>query len=153
MKKVLRIYIENSVIGGYFDKEFETSTKKLFELFRTGVYKPVISAHVIAELDKGAPDYVKKNLETIEYEKHVVNEEMKTLAKAYMAEQIVSDNYYDDALHIAIATILGVDVLVSFNFRHIVNLDRIKLFNAVNLKERYNMLEIRTPQEVLKNDD
>ena len=54
-----------------------------------------------------------------------------------------------DALHIAIATVSGVDVLVSWNFKHIVNLNRIKLFNSVNLKEGYHLLEIRTPLEVI----
>jgi hypothetical protein len=152
MKEVLRIYIENSVIGGYFDNEFKEPTQKLFELFRAGVYQAVISAHVIAELDKGAPEQVKNNLQTINYEEHAVSNEMRNLAKAYMAERIVSDNYYDDALHIAIATVLGVDALVSWNFRHIVNLNKIRLFNAVNLKEGYNILEIRTPEEVVENE-
>ena len=66
-----------------------------------------------------------------------------------MEEEIVSEQYRSDALHIAIATISGVDVLVSWNFKHIVNLNRIRLFNSVNLKEGYNILEIRTPQEVV----
>jgi len=153
MKKGMKIYIENSVIGGYFDKEFAEPTKQLFELFRKGVYTPVISAHVISELDDGAPQHVKNNLKTIKYEKHEVSDEMKRLSKKYMDEKIITLKFYGDALHIAVATVLGVDVLVSWNFRHIVNLDKIKLFNAVNLKEGYNMLEIRTPQEVLKNDN
>jgi len=147
-----KIYIENSVIGGYFDQEFSVPTRQLFELFRKGVYTPVISSHVMTELNDGAPEHVKANLKTINYEEVEVSDEMRTLAEKYMTENIVSNNYYDDALHIAIATVLGVDVLVSWNFRHIVNLNKIKLFNAVNLQERYNVLEIRTPQEVLDND-
>ncbi|GHU24254.1 hypothetical protein FACS1894172_10560 [Spirochaetia bacterium] len=55
-------------------------------------------------------------------------------------------------MHIAAATVLKVDVLVSWNFKHIVNLDKIRLFNAVNLKEGYGLLEIRTPQEVDRNE-
>jgi hypothetical protein len=153
IKKEIRIYIENSVISGYFDKEFEIPTQKLFELFRNGTYKPIISGHVIAELNNGAPDKVKENLRTINFEEAEVTDEMDALSDKYMAEKIVSEKYRGDALHIAIATVLNVDVLVSWNFRHIVNLDKIRLFNAVNLKERYNILEIRTPQEVLENDD
>jgi len=65
-----------------------------------------------------------------------------------MELQIVSKNYYGDALHIAVATVLKVDVLVSWNFKHIVNLNRIKLFNSVNLREGYGILEIRSPKEV-----
>jgi len=102
--KTLRIYIENSVTGGYFDEEY------------------------------------------------IVNDEMLKLAEKYMEQKIVSENYYSDALHIAVATVLGVDVLVSWNFKHIVNLDKIKLFNSVNLRERYSILEIRSPREVIENE-
>ena len=150
--KILRVYIENSVIGGYFDDEFKEHTRKLFEKFKNGIYKPVISSHVIAELENGAPDHVKENLKTINYEEYAVNDEMLKLAEEYMEQKIVSENYYGDALHIAIATVIGVDVLVSWNFKHIVNLDRIKSFNSVNLKEGYKVLEIRTAREVVENE-
>ncbi|GBR73763.1 putative PIN domain protein [Candidatus Termititenax aidoneus] len=150
--KTLRIYIENSVIGGYFDKEFKDPTRKLFELIRQGVYRAVISAHAVAELDNGAPHEVKDNLQTIKYERHEVSEEMLALSQKYMAENIVTKKYYGDALHIAIATVLGVDVLVSWNFKHIANLNKIKLFNSVNLREGYGILDIRTPLEVTEND-
>ena len=138
--KVLRIYIENSVIGGFFDEEFKVPTQKLFDLLKKGSYIPIISSHVLAELNQGAPDHVKENIETLEYEKYDVTDEMIKLAEKYLEINIVSENYYGDALHIAIATVLGVDVLVSWNFKHIVNLNRIKLFNSVNLREGYNIL-------------
>jgi hypothetical protein len=147
--KTLRIYIENSVIGGYFEDIFKEPTQKLFELFKKGIYKAVVSSHTIYELNNGAPERVKENLKTIDYETHNVNESMLNLTQKYMHEKIVSANYYDDALHIAIATVLNVDVLVSWNFKHIVNLNKIKLFNSVNLREGYGILDIRTPQEVL----
>jgi rRNA-processing protein FCF1 len=150
--KRLSIYIENSVIGGYFDEEFQEHTRKLFEEFRKGTYKPIISSHVIAELENGAPNHVKENLKTINYEEYTVNDEMLKLAEKYMEQKIVSENYYSDALHIAVATVLGVDVLVSWNFKHIVNLDKIKLFNSVNLREGYSILEIRSPREVIENE-
>ena len=150
--KTLRVYIENSVIGGYFDEEFKVPTQKLFDLFKNGTYIPVISSHVLAELNQGAPDYVKKNLETLEYEENDVSDEMIKLAEKYLELKIVSENYYGDALHIAIATVLCVDLLVSWNFKHIVNLNRIKLFNSVNLREGYGILEIRTPMEVINNE-
>ena len=69
-----------------------------------------------------------------------------------MEQKIVSERYYGDALHIAAATVIGVDVLVSWNFKHIVNLNKIKLFNSVNLREGYNILEIRSPMEVAENE-
>jgi len=152
MMKTLRIYIENSVIGGYFDEEFKEHTRKLFDSFKKGLYKPIISSHVIAELENGAPDYIKENLKTIDYDEYAVNDEMIRLAEKYMDQKIISNNYYSDALHIAVATVIGVDVLVSWNFKHIVNLNRIKLFNSVNLREGYTILEIRSPMEVIDNE-
>jgi phosphopantetheine adenylyltransferase len=151
-KKKLRIYIENSVIGGYFDNEFKSHTKKLFEKFSKGEYIAVISSHVIEELENGAPEHVKENLRNIDYEIYNVNEEIIKLSEKYMEQKIVSENYYGDALHIAIATIIDVDVLVSWNFKHIVNLNRIKLFNSVNIQEGYKNLEIRSPREVIENE-
>ncbi|MCL1812485.1 MAG: hypothetical protein FWG29_03055 [Treponema sp.] len=147
--KQLKVYIENSVIGGYFDAVFEVATKRLFEKFRNGEYLAVISTHTYGELSNGAPENVKTNLETISYEKIDVTETMLSLTQKYMNEKIVSEPYRSDALHISIATISDVDVLVSWNFKHIVNLNKIKLFNSVNLKEGYNLLEIRTPLELI----
>ncbi|MDR0868521.1 MAG: PIN domain protein [Planctomycetota bacterium] len=151
--QILRIYLENSAIGGYFDDEFAVSTRRLFAGFRAGRYQAVISAHVIAELEQGAPAKVKENLQTIDYEEYPVNDEMLALAEKYLAEGIVTSKYYSDALHIAAATVLNIDVLVSWNFKHIVNFDKIRLFNAVNLREHYRPLEIRTPQEVTGNEE
>ena len=150
--KTLRIYLENSAIGGYFDEEFREHTHKLFDKFRNGIFIPIISSHVIAELENGAPEYVKDILKSLNYEEHIVNDEMQKLAEKYMEQKIVSENYYPDALHIAAATVIGADVLVSWNFKHIVNLDKIKLFNSVNLREGYNILEIRSPREVIENE-
>ena len=150
--RILKIYLENSAIGGYFDDEFKEHTYKLFEKFKNGTYKPIISSHVIAELENGAPEHVKDTLRAINYQEYTVNDEMVQLAQKYMNEKIVSENYYSDALHIAVATVVGVDVLVSWNFKHIVNLKRIKLFNSVNLREGYNILEIRSPREVIENE-
>ncbi|MCL1946699.1 MAG: PIN domain protein [Chitinivibrionia bacterium] len=151
-KKTLKVYLENSVVGGYFDDEFKKYTHKLFEKFRDETYKPIISSHVIAELESGAPDYVIENLKTINYEEYAVNEEMIKLTEKYMEQKIVSNKYYGDALHIAAATVIGVDILVSWNFKHIVNQNRIKIFNSVNLQEGYNILEIRSTKEVVGDE-
>lgn len=62
----------------------------------------------------------------------------------------VSKNFYEDALHIAISTTYNVNVLASWNFKHIVNLNRIRLYNAVNIKNGYSVLEIRSPREIIK---
>jgi hypothetical protein len=94
---------------------------------------------------------VQKNLNKIpdDYIEVVISDaESRDLANLYLDEKAVSSKYYEDALHIAIATINKVDVLVSWNFKHIVNLERIRKYNAVNLMNGYTMLEIRNPREI-----
>ena len=81
-------------------------------------------------------------------EKVFLGEEAVSLAEAYIKEGVVGEANRVDAQHIAIATIQRVDVLVSWNFQHIVNWSRIRAFNSVNLKLGYPQLEIRSPQEV-----
>ncbi|HRX15816.1 MAG: PIN domain protein [Spirochaetes bacterium] len=150
--KIFKIYIDTSVFGGVFDQEFSEYSLLLFNKFRKNEYLPVISDITIAELEN-APDRVKNllldfdDLELIE-----ADNEMKKLAAFYLDSEIVSPKYSDDALHIAIATICKVDVLVSWNFKHIVNLKKIHQFNSVNLREGYNLLEIRTPREVISDE-
>lgn len=79
--------------------------------------------------------------------------EARELADAYIAHGVVGPGSFVDALHVALATVSSVDVLVSWNFKHIVNLGRIRLFNAVNLEQGYGLIEIRTPKEVLYEEE
>ena len=78
--------------------------------------------------------------------------EAKDLAEAYVAAGVVSARMRVDAQHIAMATVASVDVLVSWNFKHIVNLQRIHGYNSVNLRKGYPMIEIRTPREVRSDE-
>lgn len=146
-----RIYIDTSVIGGCLDGEFEEYSKQLFEEFSAGKKTVVISDLVLLELE-GAPQSVKKVLnnvseENIEYVS--LNEESIQLANSYLKDGVVAESSISDARHIAIATVERVDILVSWNFKHIVNINRIHLLNSVNLKLGYPILEIRSPREVL----
>ena len=152
-EKKLRIYLENSVICGYFDVEFRVATTKLFDMFRQGIFIPVISDHTMFELDAGAQPKIYDNLNTLQFQLYKTNDEMNILKEKYLQKKIVTPKYGADALHIAIATIIQVDILVSWNFKHIVNFDKIKLFNAVNVKEGYKPIMILTPMEVIKNEE
>lgn len=148
----LRIYIDTSVIGGCFDKEFKEWSDKLFTEFRAGLKTAVVSDVTIDEL-RLARDEVRNHLDFIpeKFKEYVLNDdEAEELAEKYISEGAVSRKFYEDALHIAIATINKVDVLVSWNFKHIVNLDRIRKYNSVNLKNGYPQIEIRNPREILK---
>jgi hypothetical protein len=78
--------------------------------------------------------------------------EARELAEACISEGVITAKMRADAQHIAIATVARVDVLVSWNFRHIVNLFRIHGYNSVNLRRGYPTLEIRAPREVLRDE-
>ena len=75
------------------------------------------------------------------------------LAQTYIAENVVGQTSIDDCIHIATATLSKVDVLVSWNFKHIVNVYRIRGYNSVNLRLGYFPLDIRSPKEIVGNED
>ncbi len=115
----------------------------------------VVSDITLAEL-AGAPLEVRRIVEElppscVEIIQH--DRESEALAEEYLRQAVVSRRMFPDAMHIATATVTSADVLVSWNFRHIVNLDKIRGFNAVNFKLGYSMLEIRSPLEVIKDDN
>lgn len=146
-----RIYVDTSVIGGCLDDEFEKFSNQLFEEFISGKKKLVISDLVLFELE-GAPENVREVLNKVaedDIEYIFLNEESVSLANAYLKEGVIAEHSLSDARHIAIATVERVDVLVSWNFKHIVNLNRIHLINSVNLRLGYPILEIRSPLEVI----
>jgi len=150
-----RVYIDTSVIGGCFDKEFEEWSNRLFDDFKSGKRIAVISDITIDELSD-APLRVQENFNTIPenfLEVIISDSESRKLADLYLQEGAVSEKYYEDALHIAISTVAQVGVLASWNFRHIVNLEKIRLYNAVNLKNGFSLLEIRSPRELLKFEE
>lgn len=151
----IRIYVDTSVIGGCLDDEFRAASTLLFERTRSGQAVVVVSDTTLAEL-AAAPPAVRQIVddlpgECVEFAPQ--STESDALAEEYIRQKVVSRRMFADAQHIAIATLARVDVLVSWNFRHIVNLDRIRGFNAVNLRAGHPMLEIRSPLEIWKDDD
>ncbi len=153
MKK-LKIYLDTSVIGGSFDDTFKEHSIRLIQNLKDNKFIGIISEITIRELEN-APDFVKKDFEAYEakLEIIIVTEEIKELAESYIVDRIVTEKYYEDALHIACATVYQVDLLVSWNFKHIVNFNRIVQFNAGNLKNGYKTLQIFSPMEVLNDEE
>ncbi len=146
-----RVYIDTSVIGGCFDIEFKEWSIKLFNEFKSGEKIAVVSDITLDELEL-AREEIREVLNDIpeSFKEFILSDdESDNLANKYIKEKAVSNKYYEDAQHIAIATIHKVDVLVSWNFKHIVNLERIRKYNAVNLMNGYPMIEIRNPREIL----
>jgi predicted nucleic acid-binding protein len=151
----LRVYIDTSVVGGYFDDEFEDVTKLFFDRVFKKDFLVYFSEISEAELSL-APDFVrdlKSKISTDSYRYLELDDESRELAETYIQEKILGKASLDDAYHIAIATVNRLDVLVSWNFKHIVNYDKIKLFNSINLRLGYPMIEIRSPKEFVKYEN
>ncbi|MDD2715191.1 MAG: PIN domain protein [Candidatus Wallbacteria bacterium] len=149
--KLLQVYVDASVIGGCVDDEFALFSRKLWDKFIKGEMIQVLSEHTLREL-QGAPEKVRVLLLEIPSQYQFVlpdSPDADALADEYLKHGVVGPGSRADALHIALATIGKVDVLVSWNFKHIVNLGRIRMFNAVNLQQGYGLMEIRSPREVL----
>ncbi|MFZ4800276.1 MAG: PIN domain protein [Bacteroidia bacterium] len=150
-----RFYFDTSVFGGLFDAEFERETTLLFEKVKLGQIICVYSDLSLTELSR-APQNVrdyflelpKENMEFVE-----VTKEAFELANQYLNERVVGKTSADDCCHIAAATINKVDLLVSWNFKHIVNVIRIRGYNSVNLKNGYIQLEIHSPKEIVNYED
>jgi len=150
-----RLYFDTSVFGGVFDEEFQEESKQLFERVINGqilcVYSEVTESELL-NAPKQVRDFFKslphENLEKIES-----SDEILTLATKYIEEKVVGQTSFDDCLHIATATIYKVDILVSWNFKHIVNIYRIRGYNSVNIRLNYNHLEIRSPKEIMTYED
>jgi len=150
-----RIYLDTSVFGGYFDDEFEDHTIPFFERIKSGEYIILFSSVTQDELEL-APENVKvlvKSLRIDLSEFIDTTEEAIDLATEYITEKVVGKTSFADCLHIALATINRADFLVSWNFKHIVNVERIRGYNSINIKNGYRQLEIRSPREFEKYED
>ena len=150
-----RIYIDTSVVGGYFDEKFKEPTLKLFERLEKNEVIFVISDLLDLELIS-APQKVREHLlkySSDKFERVELTKEAVVLADSYIREKVVGKTSLEDCRHIALATIHKVDVLASWNFKHIVNLDRIKGYNSVNLRSGYAMIEIRSPKDLVNYEN
>ena len=151
----LRVYIDTSIVGGYYDEEFKDPTAKLFERLERNEIIFVISDLLDLELIN-APENVKQLLlkyPLSKFERVELSEEAIQLADLYISQNVVGKTSLEDCRHIALATINKVDVLASWNFKHIVNLDKIKGYNSVNQENGYSVIEIRSPKELIKYEE
>ena len=147
-----RVYLDTSVFGGYFEPEFEIGSKLLFSKIISGEIKLLYSQMTEIELDD-APLNIKNLVKTIPNQ-HIeflpITPEASHLAEQYVIENVVGKTCLADCVHIAIATLNFADILASWNFKHIVNVTRIRGYNAVNYKFGHKLLEIRTPREIVE---
>lgn len=123
----------------------------MFEKIKLGNITCVYSALIESELSK-SPARVRDfflQLDSELKEKVVIDQEVLRLAESYITEKVVGETSLDDCIHIAAATINKVDVLVSWNFKHIVNIYRIRGYNSINLRLGYTPLNIHSPKEIV----
>jgi len=150
-----RIYIDTSVIGGYFDIEFEEATKKLFERISKKDFMIYFSEVNETELIL-APQHIRdvKNIIPVDCLNYIeMTDEVETLAQTYITEKALGKASENDAYHIALSSVHRLDCLISWNFKHIVNFDKIKMFNSINMRLGYPLIDIRSPLEFLKDEN
>lgn len=148
---IQRFYFDTSVLSGVFDTEFAEHSTILMEKVKLGQIKAVISELAEVEIMKARKEIrdfykslPKEHIEFVEITKDVL-----LLADTYIAEKVVGKTSKNDCLHIGMATVCKVDLLVSWNFKHIVNIYRIRGYNAVNIKLGFPQLEIRSPKDIV----
>lgn len=151
--KRLRLYADTSVFGGCFDEEFADVSRKLLEEIRRGRFVLVVSETTLRELQR-APEEIRQviaDLPDEAVEAMTLTDEVERLRDAYVKAGVVSASSRLDAEHIACASVAGVDVVVSWNFKHIVNYEKIRGYHAVNLLEGYYPIPIHSPLEVVES--
>lgn len=149
--KRLRVYVDTSVIGGCLDAEFATESRGLLDMAQRGDVILLVSDILLDELT-GAPEEVAGLIEALS--EHAVQyvgntAEARYLRDCYLRAGVVGPASRNDAHHVALATVAHADLIVSWNFRHIVHFEKIRGFNAVNLQQGYPQIDIRTPREVV----
>jgi len=150
-----RLYIDTSVFGGHFDIEFAEFTIPLFERINRGEFTLLFSTVTQEELEN-APENVRNLVKSIKAEHTEFLETtdfVVDLATDYITEKDVGQTSYADCLHIALATINRADYLISWNFKHIVNVQRIRGYNSINIKNGYQLLEIRSPRDFVNYEN
>jgi hypothetical protein len=149
---VQRFFVDTSVFGGVFEPEFQRESNLLFDMVKGGRIVCLYSDVVRDEVMK-APEHVREfftdELPGEYKEMVVVTSEVLELAQMYIDEKVIGEKHLGDCVHIAAATIYRAAVLVSWNFRHIVGLSRVRDYNIVNMKRGYPVLNIRSPREIV----
>lgn len=146
-----RVYVDTSVFGGTQDDEFAEMSREFFRQVHRGAFVVLVSAQTTNELDE-APECVQRILSELppsQLERVALNEQVRQLAAEYVRVGVLGLASADDATHVAAATVANADLIVSWNFRHIVNYNRIRGFNVVNVRMGYRPITILSPREVI----
>ncbi len=152
--KAMRVYADTSVFGGVYDEEFQQPSQTFFAQVKSGQFVLVTSAVVQDEM-VAAPPTVRRFFEELLRLAEVTDITVSALElrDAYLQAKILTPKYSDDALHVALATVAGCPLIVSWNFQHIVHFQKIPLYNAINTLQGYQPIAIYSPREVIRYED
>lgn len=147
----MKIYLDSSVYGGYYDEAFMDDTRELFDyIYREGI--PVITSAVVIKELAPARTEVRRVMRLLYHLEVVpVPEAAYPLAAQYVKQGILGRGSFTDALHIAIATLKGATTIVSWDIKHMIR--RKNAFNFVNLRKGYSRVDIDTPSTILSDYD
>jgi len=155
--RIPKIYLETTIFNFPFVDDapnYRADTLRLFEEIEAGKFKPYTSGYVIDELEdtKNAEKREKMKALVKNYGIEVMpaNPEVRRLANLYIKEGIIPEKKGPDAIHIAAATVAGLDFIVSLNFQHIVKRKTIVETEIINAREGYRRIYIHTPMEVIE---
>ena len=150
----IRVYADTSVFGGCLDEEFRRASRTFFDQVRAGHFALLTSALVEAELGPG-PAEVGQLFDDMLPSAEVIGFSADALAlqQAYVEAGVVSPKWATDALHVALATVAGCRIIVSWNFKHIVHFEKIPLYNAINTVKGHLPIGICSPQQVIAYED
>ena len=150
----LRVYVDTSVFGGVGDARFAEASRRFFDGVKMGDIIALLSAETLREPAK-APTFVQETWQGLPPEgvdEVPITREVEELAEAYIRANVLGPASASDALHVATATVAGADLIVSWNFKHIVNFRRIRGHNSVNVAQGYRALTILSPLEIDNED-
>jgi predicted nucleic acid-binding protein len=148
----LRLYADTSVFGGAFDEEFRAPTLALFDAVRSGAFRLLTSElerEELVEASEKVRDFflaMARHAEIIPIDDGAIQ-----LRDAYHQAGVLSTRWTEDALHVALATVAGADLIVSWNFKHIVHFERIPMYNGVNMIRGFQSIRIHSPSEVAEH--
>ncbi len=152
--RIQTAYTDTSVFGGVFDDEFMMPSREFFDLVQRGRFVLLVSDISRKEMAGTAKKVQSLFDQMLPYMEVVpIDAEVLRLRDAYLAAGILGEKWADDAGHVAAATIGGANLIVSWNFRHIVHFDKIRQYNAVSVLNGYREVDIRSPAEVIDYDD
>ena len=154
MSRPPRVYTDTNVFGSVMDPAFEPASMLFLEQALAGKFQVVVSAVASREVSY-APRTVQELFESFTGSVEIIEttDEALRLRDAYVHAGFVRLKSLNDALHVALATVSGCDMIVSWNFRDIVNYRKIPLYNAVNLVNGYRTISIHSPLEVTPDEE